>query len=248
MRTSIAVLLALVVFAPHAAASDAVGSDAVEPRVVGGTVVADGEEYPYVVALVQPDGQQFCGGALVSPTRVVTAAHCTADTAPGDFLVVGGRLDLGEERGTVSEVVEVENHPDYVGAESGDDISWITTASAFPYEPVGLPGRGEDLYRAGTVGTVLGWGRTSEGGQQSERLREADIPITSNASCAEAYDGYDKTTMFCAGYPEGEVDACQGDSGGPFVVDGKLVGIVSWGVGCARPGKPGVYTRVAHYT
>jgi secreted trypsin-like serine protease len=75
-----------------------------------------------------------------------------------------------------------------------------------------------------------------------------DVPITTDAACTAAYQGdYQPTAMFCAGVPEGGLDSCQGDSGGPFVVGGKLVGIVSWGIGCARPGLPGVYTRVATY-
>ncbi len=109
--------------------------------------------------------------------------------------------------------------------------------------------RDSDLYAAGTVGTVLGWGRTSENGALSKGLRRADLPVTSDNSCALAYPmAFNARSMFCAGYAKGEVDSCQGDSGGPFVVAGKLVGIVSYGEGCARPGRPGIYTRVSAFT
>ncbi|MBB5955606.1 secreted trypsin-like serine protease [Saccharothrix tamanrassetensis] len=239
MRTLTAVLLALVVLTPSAGA---------DPKVVGGSEVEDAADYPFVVALVTPEGKQFCGGALVAPTRVVTAAHCTANAEPGDFLVVGGRLDLRGQDGVKSAVTGIEVHPDYTSAETGADIAWLTTAESFPYQPVALPGADEfELYAPGTVGTVLGWGRTSEGGEQSPVLREAGLPVMADAACAKAYQAYQPAAMFCAGYPWGQVDACQGDSGGPYVVNGKLAGIVSWGVGCARPNKPGVYTRVASY-
>ncbi|NUT90579.1 MAG: serine protease [Saccharothrix sp.] len=236
-----AVLLALVTLAPSAAATE-------DPKIVGGTVVTDVDQYPYVVALITPDGKQFCGGALIAERRVMTAAHCTSGLTPSEVRVVGGRLALSGSGGTVSEVTAITNHPDYESAEKGDDIAEITTKEAFPNEPIALPEPADILYRPGTIGTVLGWGRTSEGGQSSDVLREVDLPIRSAKDCKDAYETkFNRVAMFCAGYPDGGKDSCQGDSGGPFVVNGKLAGIVSWGEGCARPGKPGVYTRVKHY-
>ncbi|MEJ2856301.1 MULTISPECIES: S1 family peptidase [unclassified Saccharothrix] len=241
MRTVTAVLLALVVLAPPAGADP-------DPKIVGGTAVQDPGEYPFVVALVTPDGRQFCGGALVDATHVVTAAHCTVGSTPAEVRVLGGRLALDDQGGTVSEVTEIWVHPEYTTAEQGEDISVLTTAASFPYEPVELPEPHDKLYKPGTFGTVLGWGRTSEGGQPSNVLREVDVPIRSDADCEEAYEEqYQAKAMFCAGFPEGGKDSCQGDSGGPFVVNGKLAGIVSWGEGCARPWKYGVYTKVISY-
>jgi secreted trypsin-like serine protease len=94
---------------------------------------------------------------------------------------------------------------------------------------------------------VLGWGRVAEGGPPSRYLMAATVPVVADADCATAYTRFSADSMVCAGYPQGGVDTCQGDSGGPMIAAGLLVGIASWGDGCARPGKPGVYTRVARY-
>jgi secreted trypsin-like serine protease len=97
--------------------------------------------------------------------------------------------------------------------------------------------------------TIVGFGATSEGGDVADTLQEAQVPVTTDGYCANAYSDFDASTMLCAGFPEGGVDTCQGDSGGPmFGRDAsgalKVVGATSWGEGCARPGKPGVYARV----
>jgi secreted trypsin-like serine protease len=101
--------------------------------------------------------------------------------------------------------------------------------------------------------TIVGWGVTEEGGSQPDHLQEAQVPITTDSYCAGAYSDFDPKTMVCAGFPEGGVDTCQGDSGGPMfgrTSTGALrvVGTTSFGEGCARPGKPGVYGRVADDT
>jgi secreted trypsin-like serine protease len=94
---------------------------------------------------------------------------------------------------------------------------------------------------------------TSEGGELPENLQEARVPITTDQFCAGAYSDFDPMTMVCAGFPEGGVDTCQGDSGGPMfgrtsAGELRVVGTTSFGEGCARPGKPGVYARVADDT
>ncbi len=103
-------------------------------------------------------------------------------------------------------------------------------------------------YAVGTEATVLGWGRIADGGDRSNYLRSVDVPVVGDADCKADYDVYDSRTMVCAGYPEGGKDACQGDSGGPLVVGDTLIGIVSFGDGCGKAGKPGVYTRVSAFT
>ncbi|KAG8231375.1 hypothetical protein J437_LFUL008923 [Ladona fulva] len=107
---------------------------------------------------------------------------------------------------------------------------------------------------SGMTGIVTGWGKTSEGAPTSNFLQEVQVPIYSNAQCkSDSYYGSTRITdnMMCAGYKSGSKDSCQGDSGGPMQVDNngsyEIVGVVSWGEGCARPGYPGVYTRVNRY-
>ncbi|KAI8482556.1 hypothetical protein Bbelb_397040 [Branchiostoma belcheri] len=118
-----------------------------------------------------------------------------------------------------------------------------------PYiRPVCLPDS-TTVVQPGTVCTITGWGTTSEGGSLSDQLQEADVPIVSNADCSSSYTGLlDLDSEICAGYMAGGVDSCQGDSGGPLVwlTEGQhlLIGLTSWGEGCARPNRPGVYTRV----
>ncbi|GFT87403.1 plasma kallikrein [Nephila pilipes] len=102
------------------------------------------------------------------------------------------------------------------------------------------------------TGTVTGWGTTSQGGSLSETLKAVDVPILSDEKCKEVYKENYESTMLCAGYEGGGKDSCQGDSGGPFVQRSSngistLIGIVSWGYGCAQPNYPGVYTETAHY-
>jgi secreted trypsin-like serine protease len=216
----------------------------VNPSIVGGVDV-DIKEAPFTVALVTPDGQQFCGGTLAAPNKVITAAHCTEGQQAGDIQAVSGRTLMSGQDGTVSKVTNIWIHPQYQGADSsGYDSSVLTLENPVQDKPIGALATAEDeAYKPGTTSTVLGWGTTSSGGEQSDHLKKVDVPIVAPEECKKAYPNVNET-MACAGVPEGGKDSCQGDSGGPLVVGDKLVGIVSWGEGCAQPGKPGVYGKV----
>lgn len=219
----------------------------VEPRIVGGEK-ASTEQYPYAVYLVTDRGYQFCGGVLVDHDSVVTAAHCAEAVAKGDLGVVAGRTDKRSEAGVRVDVTEVWVHPDFEAPWEGDDIAVLTLRHPVAYEPAGFADAEDaELYQPGTMATVVGWGRIAEDGPRSHVLRSAEVPLVSDADCEEAFTSYQPEEMVCAGFVDGGVDACQGDSGGPLLVDGKVVGIVSWGRGCARPSTPGVYTRVSSY-
>lgn len=218
-----------------------------QPRIVGGDP-ASIKDYPYAVFLTDDKGDQFCGGVLVSPSAVATAAHCASAVPQDDLRVVAGRDRKNGRDGVVARVTRVWSEPGFSDPGQGEDVAVLTLDRKLPYRPVTLPSRSDTaLYAAGTRATVLGWGRTSDGGARATSLRGAVVPVVSDASCLSSYGNYDAKSMVCAGYPNGGVDSCQGDSGGPLVVGDTLIGIVSWGDGCAKPGKPGVYARVSTY-
>lgn len=248
-RATIAAALALVVgatFVPSSGAETAQPAGT-QPFIVGGSE-ASVADHPYAVFLSDNGGNQFCGGVLVTSRAVATAAHCALAVQRGDLRVVAGRDDKRTNDGTTVGVDEIWVAPGYEKPSTGNDLAVLTLGASVSY-PAATVADSDDreLYATGTMATVLGWGRTSAGGARSDTLRSAQVPVVSDSDCSAAYDSYDSKTMLCAGYPEGGVDACQGDSGGPLMVGDTIIGIVSWGEGCAQAGKPGVYTRVSSY-
>jgi secreted trypsin-like serine protease len=234
------------------------GAAAPSSAVVGGNDASPGE-YPSVAEITF--GPFLCTGTLITPNWVLTAGHCSNITAgtvasPASWptalisVRVGGVTQSDGERRGVSRVVM---HPDYL-LTSGYDISLLQLSSSSTMAPTQVAGAGErSIWTPDTMETIVGWGVTSEGGSQPDRLQEAQVPITTDAYCAGAYSDFDPQTMVCAGFPQGGVDTCQGDSGGPMFGRGsagalRIVGTTSFGEGCARPGKPGVYGRVADDT
>lgn len=217
------------------------------PQIVGGEE-ADVRNYPFVVRLVTPDGHGFCGGALVAADKVVTAGHCVDGNEPQDQSVVSGRTVMTSDEGVTSAVSAIWVHPTFGQNGRNYDIAVLTLAAPVDAQFARLARTDDDGYAPDTVTTVLGWGRTGEGDPQSDHLMKVDVPITTDEYCTKAYrENFQPDGMVCAGLDEGGKDACHGDSGGPLVVAGRLLGVVSWGEGCARAGKPGVYSRVGSF-
>ncbi|XP_068623987.1 vitellin-degrading protease-like [Battus philenor] len=130
------------------------------------------------------------------------------------------------------------------------DIALMQLSSRLQFDeriaPIELFRQGEEILD-GELTTITGWGNIEEGGDPPTTLQMVQLPIVNTNVCKEAYDKQYSITskMLCAGLPEGGKDSCQGDSGGPLAYQGRLAGIVSWGIGCAREGYPGVYTKIS---
>ncbi|MEV2210060.1 serine protease [Streptomyces sp. NPDC050997] len=217
--------------------------------IVGGTTTTT-TAYPFMMQITDASQNQFCGGTLVSPTKVVTAAHCMVGETTSTVRVVGGRTYLNGTDGTVSRVSKIWVHPSYTDATNGDDVAVLTLSTSMPYTTASYVSSSQtSIYAAGTTARVVGWGTTSENGSSSNQLRTATVPTVSDTSCASSYGSdFVASDMVCAGYTSGGVDTCQGDSGGPFLIGGVLAGITSWGEGCAEAGYPGVYTRLTTFS
>ena len=223
-------------------------------EIVGGTTAATGE-FPFATHL--RIGSSVCGGSLVSPTLVLTAAHCVAGQAPSAITATIGRTRLSNTAtGEVRGVSEVIVHPNYNASTRDYDVAFVrlsapsTRAVVQVASPSGPSERA--LWQAGANVTAIGWGRLSEGGSLSDNLMKVDLPVLSDTvASASAVHGtrFHPDTMLAAGPLAGGRDACEGDRGGPLLARGasglRVVGVTSWGVGCARSNKPGVYTRVA---
>ncbi|PNJ27658.1 coagulation factor XI [Pongo abelii] len=231
----------------------------IKPRIVGGTASVRGE-WPWQVTLhtTSPTQRHLCGGSIIGNQWILTAAHCFYGVeSPKILRVYSGILNQSEIKEDTSffGVQEIIIHDQYKMAESGYDIALLKLETTVNYtdsqRPICLPSKGDRnvIY---TDCWVTGWGYRKLRDKIQNTLQKAKIPLVTNEECQKRYRGHKIThRMICAGYREGGKDACKGDSGGPLSCKHNevwhLVGITSWGEGCAQRERPGVYTNVVEY-
>jgi len=223
-------------------------------RIVGGSET-EANEYPWQVALKRPGARSpSCGGSIVSSKTIVTAAHCTIGTGLDHYKVVVNEHDVNVNDGEIEySVCGKKEHPNYNSGTLDNDVAILTLCEDLVFTktvaPVCLPTKTGSAYD-GVLSTVTGWGTLFAGGPQPTVLHGADVTTITNRECNGDYgQGSILDSMICA--KESGKDACQGDSGGPLITSEtgnskSLIGIVSWGNGCADPNFPGVYARVTH--
>ncbi|XP_017557329.1 coagulation factor X [Pygocentrus nattereri] len=239
-----------------------VDEEPVLPVNVGHTRIVNGEDClpgdcPWQALLVNEDKIGFCGGTILNEYFILSAAHCMNQSR--SITVILGEFDTLKREGHEArhEVDQVLVHMNYIPETYHNDIALIKLAKPITFTefilPACMPERdfAERVLMQQADGMVSGFGRLYEGGPQSTILQKLTVPYVDRAICMESTKFKISNRMFCAGYDRETKDACQGDSGGPHVTKYQntwfVTGVVSWGEGCARKGKYGVYTQVSKY-
>lgn len=226
----------------------------IKPEIVGGTDAVKGE-FPFQVSIQKNGTSHFCGGSLIKPNWVLTAAHCVANWSSNTKVIVGLH-DRNDKVGTESfSVLKVITNPQWDSEKYDYDFALLQLSGDSKFTPIELNSTEIAIPEDGTDPVMVwtsGWGTTREGSFGLPRiLQKVEVPLVSSKVCnsTTAYSGKVSDRMLCAGLEQGGKDSCQGDSGGPLFVQRAsgnplLVGVVSWGEGCARANKYGVYSKV----
>ncbi|XP_064817321.1 suppressor of tumorigenicity 14 protein-like [Oncorhynchus masou masou] len=230
-------------------------------RIVGGQDAEEGE-FPWQVSLHIKNSGHVCGASIISQRWLVTAAHCVQDDAKTRYSQPGvweAYLGLHVQKQNSKNVQkrnlrQVISHPYYNAYTFDNDIALMELDSPVTFSdyirPICLPSP-QHTFPQGNSVWITGWGATREGGSGASVLQKAQVRIINSTVCNRLMGGQITSRMTCAGVLTGGVDACQGDSGGPLSSPGTsrmfLAGVVSWGDGCARRDKPGIYSTVTKF-
>lgn len=256
MKRAVSVLFAATLAVVSSAGSAA---EEVRPAVIGGSDAPEGA-YPFMVSIQVPEAgdtpraRHWCGGTLISPSWVLTAAHCMGVTVDQAVVSVG-QIDLDTDEGTLHRIAEIHNHPEF--SAGGPDVALLRLAVPVAgIEPVQLLGQAGREYEQNERPVVLaGWGvveQVDDAARQVGPLQHVQSQMVDVALCSALWGesgGVDAEHDLCAG---GDFrDTCFGDSGGPLLVKAPGAGWYQLGVTsrggrvCGQPGQPGIYARLA---
>nr|AID60338.1 trypsin-4 [Nilaparvata lugens] len=236
-----------------------------QSRIVGGEKASFGK-WPWQISLRQWRTSTYlhkCGAALLSENWAITAAHCVENVPPSDLLLRLGEHDLSIEEEPYSykerRVQIVASHPQFDPRTFEYDLALLRFYEPIVFQPNIIPicVPEDDTSFVGSDAYVTGWGRLYENGPLPSVLQEVSVPVINNTVCetmyrAAGYIEHIPEIFICAGWKKGGFDSCEGDSGGPMVIQRPdrrwvLAGVISWGIGCAEPNQPGVYTRISQF-
>lgn len=232
-----------------------------ETRIVGGVKAQEGE-IPYIVSLQANGWNHFCGGSLIGSRWILTAAHCVFENGQlgGVDSVWVGLYDQSHSK-TAEKIkpYKIYPHPKYnpnpepYKGTHDYDFALIELSQNSSRKPIKLNMNNISVTVSQKIlAMTAGWGTLNEDSDTTpDILRKVTVPLVTNADCSKdpLYKGKITDRMLCAGYKVGGKDSCQGDSGGPLVMNQNgnptLIGVVSWGVGCAQKNRYGVYSKVS---
>ncbi|KAM7344132.1 trypsin 3A1-like [Cochliomyia hominivorax] len=221
-----------------------IGADNLEAATVKG--YATEGQFPFKAALLQ-DGQLKCGGAILTKSFILTAAHCLLNRSPSKMTIAVGAIDLQAGPGISYKLSAFIMHPKYNRINQNYDIGLIKVEEpmelgTFNVNSIQLSNMQED-FGANTTASIMGYAMNINEIYEIKKLKYGEIPIWSREDCNSVIRPPIKDHMICAADYSGEISLCAGDSGGPVVVEGKVYAVVSFGYGCGTD-YPIVLTRV----